>query len=80
MQLKKNHCQTGEFQSKFHSKNHRFDIDAISVFIVKCTATNFSIEESKENDLIIKEATGKHKGADNSKRIIFTNFTGSKNK
>ena len=59
---RKIHCQTGEFQSKFHSKNryrtHRFVIHAISVFSVKftveftCYTTNFSVEESKENDLI----------------------------
>ena len=57
-----------EFQSTFHSKNryrtHGFVIHAISVFRVKCTeeftsqAMNFSVEESKENDLIIKVATG----------------------
>ena len=63
---RKLHCQTGEFQIKFHSKNryrnHRFVIHAISVFSVKFTveftsqAMNFSLEESKENDLIIKTA------------------------
>ena len=56
------HCQTGEFQSKFHSKNryrtHHFVIHAISFFSVKFTvdftsqAMHFSIKESKENDLI----------------------------
>ena len=65
---RKNYCQTGEWQSKFHWKNrcrtHRFVIHAISVFSVKFTveftswAMNFSIEESKENDLIIKASTG----------------------
>ena len=56
---RKIHCQTGEFQSKFHSKSrYRFVIYGISVFSVKCTveftsqAMNFSIEESKENDTI----------------------------
>ena len=38
---RKIHCQTGEFQSKFRSKNqyrsNRFVIDAISVFSVKFT-------------------------------------------
>ena len=36
---RKNYCQTGELQSKFHWKNrcrtHRFVIHAISVFSVK---------------------------------------------
>ena len=38
---RKTHCQTGEFQCKFHSQNqcraHRFVFHAISVFSVKCT-------------------------------------------
>ena len=38
---RKIHCQSGDFQSKFHSKNryrtHRFVIHAISVFSVKFT-------------------------------------------
>ena len=83
------HWQTGEFQSKFHSKNryrtHRFVIHAISVLSVKFTmvneAMNFSIEESKENDLIIiKSSYWKHQNADNLKPFIFTNPTGSTNK
>ena len=55
---RKIHCQTGEFHSKFHSKNryrsYRFVIHAISVFSVKLTveftseAMNFSTEESEE--------------------------------
>ena len=59
---RKMHCQTGAIQSKFHSKNryriHHFVIHAISFFGVKFTmdltsqAMNFSIKESKENDLI----------------------------
>ena len=54
---RKNYCQTGELQSKFHWKNRsttdRFVIHVISVFSVKCTekftgwAMNFSVEESK---------------------------------
>ena len=38
---RKIHCQTSDFQNKFHSKNryrtHRFVIHAISVFSVKFT-------------------------------------------
>ena len=41
---------------------------------------NFSIEESKENDLIIQKSNRKHPNADKSKPFIFTNPTGSKNK
>ena len=41
IRFKKNYCQTGELQSKFHWKNrcrtHRFVIHAISVFIVEFT-------------------------------------------
>ena len=57
---RKSHCQTSEFQSKFHSKNHYrthcFVIHAISVY-----SDEFSIEDIKENDLIIKAATEKIK-------------------
>ena len=81
------YCQTGEFQSKFHSKNryrtHCFVIRAISaVFSIKfmmeftSEAMNFSTEESKENGLIIT-ATEK-KNTDNLKPFIFTNPTGIK--
>ena len=41
---------------------------------------HISIEESKENDLIIKAATGDIKTADNSKPFIFSNPTDSENK
>ena len=65
----------------------RFVIHAISVFSVKFTmeviswAMNFSIEESKENDLIIKAATGNIKMRTiPAKPFIFLNRTGSKNK
>ena len=78
MRFKKIHCQTVEFQSKFHLKNryrtHRFVIHAMSVFRVKLTveftgwAMNFFIEESKENDLINQAVTG---NADNSKTFYF---------
>ena len=46
----KNNCQTGEFQSKFHSKNryhtHCFVIHAISVFSIKFTMefTSYAFE------------------------------------
>ena len=41
---------------------------------------NFSIEESKENDLIIKAATGNIKTWTIRNLLLFTNPTGSKNK
>ena len=60
-------------------------IHAISVFSIKFTveftslAMNFSIEESKENDLLlIKSSNREHQNADNSKPFTFTNPTGSK--
>ena len=38
------------------------------------------MEESKENDLLIKSGNRKHQNVDNSKPFIFTKPTGSKNK
>ena len=51
------------FTRKNQYRTHRFVIHAILVFSIKFTmeftswAMNFSLEESKENDLIIKAAT-----------------------
>ena len=62
------HCLTSEFHGTFYTKNrYRINHEAmstISVFRVKFTLEftslemKFSIEESKENDLIIKAGTG----------------------
>ena len=41
---------------------------------------DFSIEESKENDLSYESSNRKHQNANNSKPFIFANPTGSKNK